>query len=48
MIGARYGRWRVAAIINAHPWPWAVLIDTKRRGVAARVSVHSLDSFNAD
>ncbi len=45
LIGKVYGKWRVAAIINAGPWPWAWLVRVGNPQVQARISVHSLHTI---
>lgn len=47
MIGDVYGKWVVAAIVNAQPWSWAWLVRIGNPKVQARVAVHSLHNFDS-
>ena len=42
MTGEVYGQWRVAAVLNSGPWPWAWLVKIDAPMIQARISVHSL------
>ncbi len=47
MVGETYGKWRVAAVMNTGPWPWAWLVRIDKPTIQARVSVRSLPDFDA-
>ena len=46
MVGEVYGNWRVAAVMNTGPWPWAWLVRVDMPMIQARVSVRSLPDFD--